>query len=258
MESLTYECGGMKLIFEQRQGAELYVNMNEFDDSGAKGVFEQYKIPGMDGGITTTMQFDRRTMSFKFIHDLRNANTDRIAKIIDDIFNPKIEGKLTYKNDIGQKRHILCRPQRSVLCTARRLNTTSYTVEFTADIPYWRSKDQIYELDSITHIIKNQCKFTIYPIVIFTSKGYIANETTGEKLEIARDIDENNERIVYDCGTGEIQLLKKQNDNWVNIYDGELIFSNISNRLSLTPGDNGFVATAKGTLKYNFLYMEKG
>ena len=264
MPSLKYESAGMQIVFEQRPGAKFYIDFNDFDDNGAIGIFERYRISNLDGEFTGRTHLDSKNISFKFLYDKRQGNYSKIGlliphteDLISEIFNPKEGGILTYRNDSGEERFIECRPKRTALITSRRLNTISYTVELTADEPYWKSKEETVEMLKVSNLLVNRCNQKIYPRIVFLSAGYICNETTGEKIEVIREIAEN-QKITYDCKTGKIEVLQKQNENWIDIYNDELIFKNLSNRLSILPGRNEFVATAEGTIKYNPIFLGVG
>jgi len=206
--------------------------------SGLSAVFTDQKSPGQDGSRLVQTTFDKRYIAFTgYIKGTSQADLDEKRRIIQNLFNPKIESTLVYTNEYIEKQ-VTCRVTKTPVFTADQ--GTFYQV-FIANIvchnPFWEDCDttgktlslqeglfsfpwsfsDAWEIENTgTNRLEIDNTGDEETPVLITFKGAavnprILNETTGESIGI-------NTTLLM----GESLIINTENGNKFVIFDNGL------------------------------------
>ena len=218
MKRLTWISSEYKVVFQQKVGAELYIDMNSFDCNSVSGVFDQFIVPLRDGIYIHGTRLGEKYISFKFQYDARKHSESEISEFreyISEAFNPKIKGTLIYEDE-SKYRQIECYPQRIPLLEERNRRILFYTIELISEKSFWDGYEERIELGhAINHgmpllfghsigyntplsSVYNDTQHNIYPIIEMYGNAKLENE----KNHIFIEIDEFPEKTEIIMGSG--------------------------------------------------------
>lgn len=249
MIELTYRNSRGESIKFGMQTKFFITNLEGFSD--VDNEINTSKAYGQDGETITDATLSKRHLVIQgeFLPKPTQTTRNRLLQV----FNPKLDGMLTYKNG-NTKRIIYCRPEKSPTISIIRNVTVPFIINLVASDPYWLSEDvkateMVSWIGGLTFPLQLPTEFALAgektiniinqgnvatPITLEISgvatNPKIINTLTGEFIKVNRTLS-NGDTMKITTGFGN----KRVEQNGVNVFNYIDLDSTF---FSLNAGDN--------------------